>query len=132
MGLLYTTYVVYHLSPFNQIPTPANGHTCETLELTRLQCVDITFALPEDVTQPTVQNCFNSTDITFNQSLPNTPTPTPSNASSTIQPTCSPVPSCPSCPTQTSCPKTNGHSGSKEGLGAAFPLGVLALGALGL
>lgn len=35
------------------------------LVLTCLQCVDITFAEPEDVEEVTKDNCFNSTDIGF-------------------------------------------------------------------
>jgi hypothetical protein len=30
------------------------------------QCVDITFALPEDVAEVNETNCFNSSDLSFN------------------------------------------------------------------
>lgn len=38
------------------------------------------------------------------------------------------------CPTQTACPQCNGESSLRDGtaVGMGFPLGVLALGVLGL
>jgi hypothetical protein len=36
------------------------------LEANSPQCVDITFANPEDVAEVNSSNCFNSSDISFN------------------------------------------------------------------
>jgi hypothetical protein len=38
------------------------------------QCVDITFALPQDVDEVNSTNCFNSTDIGFNNVFTSSPT----------------------------------------------------------
>ncbi|PVH74186.1 hypothetical protein DL98DRAFT_500107 [Cadophora sp. DSE1049] len=120
-------------------------------------CVDIVFSLPEDVAEVNATNCFNSTDIDFSYvySVPtelcgpssnSTSCPIPESSdtasatSSRAQLFTSSSPTgsatCAPCPTQTQCPNTNGNgnsvSGLAEGLGVGFPLGVLALGALGL
>ncbi|PMD59511.1 uncharacterized protein K444DRAFT_629927 [Hyaloscypha bicolor E] len=98
-------------------------------------CVDIIFALPENVNPVNETNCFNSTDISFKDPFSNaatTTTSTPAGASRTGlwgPLSCS---TSSACPTQTPCPKAN-EVGSKEGAsGVGFPLGVLALGILGL
>jgi hypothetical protein len=104
--------------------------------LTTVQCVDIIFALPENVAEVNATNCFNSSDISFKDPFVNASTPTlPANASASDVFSC---PQCPACPSNTatatpsSCPKSNGEMGTAEGLGIGFPLGVLALGILGL
>ncbi|KAH9210747.1 hypothetical protein DL95DRAFT_370494 [Leptodontidium sp. 2 PMI_412] len=115
-------------------------------------CVDIIFSEPEDAPEINASNCFNSSDISFNllisrpvgsgsanisSALGSTPEPAATTETSTraqLFPTGSAT--CAPCPTQTACPQTNGNgnlvSGMAEGLGVGFPLGVLALGALGL
>ncbi|KAK0099502.1 hypothetical protein ONS95_000232 [Cadophora gregata] len=117
-------------------------------------CVDIIFSELEDVAEVTASNCFNSTDIDFSYvysvptqlcgpdtNLIDRPTADPASATnSRAQLFASSTPTgtatCPPCPTQTQCPSTNGMgnslSGRAEGMGVGFPLGVLALGALGL
>ncbi len=96
-------------------------------------------------------NCFNSTNISFNyitsrsitdqgsETAPENSTSTGAASSTTSRSHLFPSASsstCAPCPTQTACPSTNGNgnpiSGMSEGLGMGFPLGVLALGVLGL
>lgn len=55
MELLCIRYVLINLDPF------AKKH-----KLTIIQCVDITFAEPKDVPEVNETNCFNSSDISFN------------------------------------------------------------------
>ncbi|CZR67484.1 uncharacterized protein PAC_17383 [Phialocephala subalpina] len=126
-----------------QVPIPANVSvkvgdlaTIQVIETlvhggALYNCVDITFAEESDVTPLTASNCFNSTTITFKDPfaaespatiLPNS-TATSSCAVSTVSQT---------CPTQTACTQCNGYSNSKEGLGMALPLGMVALGVMGL
>jgi hypothetical protein len=104
-------------------------------ELTGEKCVDIIFALPENVNPVNETNCFNSTDISFKDPFSNaatTTTSTPAGASRTGLWGSLSCPTSSACPTQTPCPKAN-EVGSKEGaFGVGFPLGVLALGILGL
>jgi hypothetical protein len=104
-------------------------------ELTGEKCVDIIFALPENVNPVNETNCFNSTDISFKDPFSNAATmttSTPTGASRTGLWGSLSCPTSSTCPTQTACPKAN-EVGSKEGaLGVGFPLGVLALGILGL
>lgn len=79
-------------------------------------------------------NCFNSSTIFFKDPFSNAVTTT-----ATVNPLETGLFSCPpcstsasACPTQTSCPKANAVGSQEGGLGVGLPLGVLALGILGL
>ncbi|KUJ07767.1 uncharacterized protein LY89DRAFT_742540 [Mollisia scopiformis] len=127
-----------------QVPLPANvtvnvgdEATIQVIETAihggaLYNCADIIFAEESDVTPLTVDTCFNGSTITFKDpfAAEASPTTAPANSSSTCAISTSVISA--TCPTQTACPQCNGDSSLKEGLGVGFPLGVLALGVLGL
>jgi hypothetical protein len=99
------------------------------------KCADIVFAEEADVTPLTASNCFNSTTITFKDPFTDessTPTVPASSTSAMLSSAVSTSTLSATCPTQTACPQCNGESTIKEGLGMGFPLGILALGILGM